>query len=284
MTEVAGELLVNTNLSSATVTIQDTNIVSDVTVSVERAPGLINGDSVDEESDPVEAFIIRRQGGNDADRLAQAPAVSLTISGTATPGEDYAALNSVVVIPAALNANGEPIEDRVGQEDEIIIRLTPIGDTIADTGGDESVVVTIAPTATNSYTPELDIDNQPSSAEVYIIDNENNAPELDADLLDEFVLNEDEGSVILRNANNRTFAQLVQDAFSDEDINVPENENETLKAIRFVTLPANGSLTLNGVVVTVNQVVEFATNAEISEFLDSLRYQPNDNFFGQLEE
>ena len=30
--------------------------------------------------------------------------------------------------------------------------------------------------------------------------------------------------------------------------------------------------------------MEFATNAEISEFLDSLRYQPNDNFFGLLEE
>ncbi|MGA0200522.1 MAG: hypothetical protein ACO3NK_15665, partial [Prochlorotrichaceae cyanobacterium] len=261
------ELLVDSNQSSATVTIRDTNTVADVTVSVELAPGLLNGDSVEEESDPVDAFIIRRQGGDDTARRAQALAVNLTISGTATPNEDYAALNSIVVIPVGT--------------DELIIPLAPIGDTIADTGGDESVVVTIAPTANGSYTPALDINSQPSSASVFIIDNENNAPALDATLLDDFVLNEDAGAVVLRNASGRTFAQLVQDAFSDEDTEVPENDNETLRSLRFVSLTTNGDLTLNGVLVTENQVVEFATAAEISQFLESLRYQPDPDFFGQ---
>jgi len=297
--------LINENQASSTVTITDGNIVSGVQVNVALASSFtdaqltalgidlaniaprITGDTLEEDSNqPRTVFIVSRSGGDTIDnevtqdfngdgvlnendtRRSQALIVNLdTTTGTATPNEDYASLAPTVTIP-------------VGR-DAVAIEVTPIGDTIADTGGDESVVVTIAPTATNSYTPVLDINNDPSSASVFIIDNENNAPTLDADLLDDFVLNEDAGAITLRNGNNRSFSQLVQDAFADEDTEDPANDNETLKAIRFVTLPANGELTLNGVLVTENQVLEFATNAEISEFLDSLRYEPDPDFFGQ---
>jgi len=190
--------------------------------------------------------------------------VNYTIAGTGTAGTDY------------LNNLGGSITFAPGELTKTIT-LTAIDDVALE--GPETVTVSITPDAGGAYTI-----GTARVATVFIIDNENNAPTLNAAILDDFVLNEDAGAVVLRNGNNRTFAQLVQDAFADEDINVPENENETLKAIRFVTLTASGNLTLNGVLVTENQVVEFATNAEVSEFLDSLRYEPDPDFFGQSED
>ena len=265
---------------SASLTIQDANRVDGVTVSIELASGLVDGDSITEESQAVNAFIVRRFGGDDTRRLAQALTVNLTIGGTATAGTDYASIPSTVVIPIGV--------------DEVSIPLTPIGDTIADTGGDESVQISIAPIANNSYRVALDEEVNPAldtdvvnetlaPATVFIIDNENNAPELDASFLDSFSVVEDSAAVELTSPSdsNQTFAQLIQQAFTDEDTAIPENDNETLRSIRFVTLPASGRLTLNGAAITLNQVVEFATAAAISSVLANLRYQPNANFFGQ---
>ena len=105
--------------------------------------------SASEPGDNTGRFTITRAGSSTAQSLL----VYFTIGGTATPGADYFALSSPVIIPAAFTT--------------VNVTVTPIDDNIVELP--ESVILTLA--AAPTYTI-----GAPSSATVLITDNDNFLP------------------------------------------------------------------------------------------------------------
>ncbi|HEX3009357.1 MAG TPA: Ig-like domain-containing protein, partial [Bacteroidales bacterium] len=75
---------------------------------------------------------------------------------------------------------------------------------------------------------------------------------------------------------NKTIGQDQTLSFTKDDFAAAftDADNDALVAIRFVTLPSNGSLQLNGVIVTINQEIPLAD-------LDNLVFVPEQGFFGE---
>jgi gliding motility-associated-like protein len=75
---------------------------------------------------------------------------------------------------------------------------------------------------------------------------------------------------------NKTIGQDQTLSFTKDDFAAAftDADNDALVAIRFVTLPSNGSLLLNGVIVTINQEIPVAD-------LDKLVFVPEQGFYGE---